>query len=133
MKEFYVSPGMEYELIKTVDKLDTAIHWGSGGMEVLATPALIAWMENTAWNAVASSLPEKYDTVGTHVDVAHLKATPVGMDVRVVAELTEAEGKQLTFKVKAYDEKDKIGEGIHVRYIVEKERFLQKVSEKQNS
>ena len=125
--EYNVYKGMTFELEKTVTKNDTAEHFGSGGIAVLATPVMIGWMENAAMNAVKSSLPEGYDTVGTNVTVDHLAATPVGMDVRVVAEVTEVNGRMIEFSVKAYDEKDKIGSGTYQRAIIESERFLKKV------
>ena len=128
--EFNLNTGMSYETEKVVTSHDTASHMGSGGVSVFATPAMILWMENAALNAVKPALPRGYDTVGTFVNITHLSATPVGMRVRVIAELIEADGKMLTFKVKAYDEKDKIGEGTHGRAIVETERFLNKVNGK---
>ncbi|MEA4816062.1 MAG: thioesterase family protein [Lachnospiraceae bacterium] len=128
--EFNLNPGMSYEIEKVVTSHDTASHMGSGEVSVFSTPSMILWMENAALNAVKSALPQGYDTVGTFVNISHLAATPVGMKVRVIAELTEVNGKMLTFKVKAYDEKDKIGEGTHGRAIVSTEKFLSKVNDK---
>lgn len=128
--EFHLNKGMRYEIECVVSSTDTAIHFGSGQVSVLATPIMIGWMENAALNSVLSALPKGYDTVGISVDISHMAATPVGMKVRVVAELIEVEGKILTFKVKAYDEIDKIGEGIHKRAIVEVDKFLKKVNGK---
>jgi fluoroacetyl-CoA thioesterase len=128
--EFNLTPGMMLEEEYIVTEADTAIHFGSGQVTVLATPKMIAWMEGAALNAVLPSLPKGYDTVGTSIQVSHLAATPVGMKVRVVAELTEVKGKLLTFKVKAYDEIDKIGEGTHGRAIVELDKFLRRTNEK---
>lgn len=130
--EYNVYKGMTFEVEKDVSSSDTAEHFGSGGIAVLATPVMIGWMENAAMNAVKASLPEGFDTVGTNVTVNHLAATPVGMTVRVVAEVIEVNGRMIEFKVKAYDEKDKIGSGTHTRAIIEKDRFLEKVNGKKD-
>ncbi|MDI6707219.1 MAG: thioesterase family protein, partial [Bacillota bacterium] len=116
-----------------VKEKDTAANFGSGGVEVFATPMMIGLMENAALSAVDLHLPKGYATVGTHLDVKHLAATPIGMKVYATAELIEIDGKRLVFKVEAYDEKEKIGEGMHERYIINLERFLDKTAEKKNS
>ncbi len=123
-----IGMGMEEEYVVT--EADTAVHFGSGTVTVLATPKMISWMEGVSLNAVLPFLPKGYDTVGTSVEVSHLAATPVGMKVRVVAELIAIEGKILTFKVKAYDEVDKIGSGIHKRAVVELDRFIKRTNQK---
>ena len=97
------------------------------GKAVFATPVMINWMEQTSLKLCQQVLPKGYDTVGTFVNVKHLAATPVGMKVRVIAEIEEVNGKMLTFKVKAYDEKTKIGEGTHGRAIIDVERFISKL------
>lgn len=130
--EFNLKPGMSLEQEYVVTEADTAIHFGSGQVTVLATPKMLAWMEGASLNAVLPHLPEGYDTVGTSVNISHLAATPVGMKVRVVAELIEVKGKLLNFKVKAYDEMDKIGEGTHGRAIVELDKFINRTKEKGN-
>lgn len=107
-----------------------ASKYGSGLVDVLATPAMIALMECTAKNAVDLHLPIGYTTVGTKVDVVHMAATPIGMKVTVKAELIEVQGKKLVFKVEAFDEVEKIGEGIHERYIINSEKFMDKISKK---
>jgi predicted thioesterase len=89
---------------------------------------MIALMENAAWKAVADSLEEGYVTVGTLVNVRHLGATPLGQKVRATAELIEIDGRRLVFKVEAHDEKQKIGEGRHERFIVNLEKFLQRLN-----
>lgn len=119
-----LSLGMTGEKTTTVVHENTAAAVGAGGVEVFATPMMIALMENAAWQTVASSLDEGYVTVGTHVNVSHLAATPIGQQVRATAELIKIDGKRLVFKVAAFDEKQKIGEGEHERYIVHLERFL---------
>lgn len=128
--EFHLNKGMSLEIERVVTSNDTAIRFGSGEVSVLGTPVMIGWMENAALNAVKAALPKGYDTVGTAVNISHMAATPVGMKVRIVAELIEVSGKALKFKVKAYDEIDKIGEGTHDRAIVEVDRFLKKVNSK---
>lgn len=130
--EFNLTPGMSREDKYIVTEADTAIHFGSGQMTVLATPKMIAWMEGASLNAVLPYLPEGYDTVGTAINVSHMAATPVGMTIRVVSELIEVKGKLLTFRVKAYDEIDKIGEGTHGRAIVEAEKFINRTNGKAN-
>jgi len=103
------------------------------GMEaarVLATPWMIAYMEMTARNGILPFLDPGYDTVGTHVDVKHLAATPVGMQVRFRSEITTVEDRRVTCKVEAWDETEKIGEGFHERFIINVERFAARVQAK---
>jgi fluoroacetyl-CoA thioesterase len=119
--------GMTGEAVTTVTHENTAAAIGAGGVEVFGTPMLIALMENASWKAVADTLDEGYVTVGTHVDISHLAATPVGQQVRASAELIEINERRLVFKVVAYDERQKIGEGRHERTIVNLERFLGRV------
>ncbi len=122
-----LKPGVTGEATTMVVHENTAAHVGAGGVEVFATPMMIALMENAAWRAVADSLEEGNVTVGTLVHVLHLAATPLGQQVRATAELIEIDGRRLVFKVEAYDEKRKIGEGQHERFIVNLERFMQSV------
>jgi predicted thioesterase len=121
-KGFYLmvlKPGLTGEATTTVVHENTAASVGAGGVEVFATPMMIALMENAAWRATAVSLEEGDVTVGTAVNVQHLAATPLGQQVRATAELVEIE--------EAYDEKRKIGEGQHERFIVNLERFLKRI------
>ena len=113
-----------YTSTSTVTAENTAIALGSGDMEVLATPALVALMENAAMEAVIEELDDEQTTVGAHIDVAHLRPTPIGETVHATAVLTAVEGRKLTFSVKAEDGHGVIGEGTHVRYIVDRHRFL---------
>jgi len=115
---------------KIVSEDDTAVKFGSGGVRVFATPMMVALMENAALNAVDPHLGEDSATVGLSLNVKHLAATPVGMKVTAVAELIGIEGKKLTFKVEAYDEQEKIGEGIHERYIIKLSKFLERAAQK---
>lgn len=125
-----ISAGLKNKIEKTVEKQDTAAAYGSGLIEVYATPAMIALMENTALQAVAEYLPEGYNTVGTHVNFKHLKATPVGMKVYCEAELLKVEGNKLKFQVEAFDEEGKIGTGEHKRFIIDEKQFMEEISRK---
>ena len=108
----------------TVTPEMTAAAMGSGALEVLATPSMIALMEGTAQEAVQSLLEDGQGTVGTRIDVRHLAATPVGMEVTCTAEVTEVDRRRIVFTVKAKDEKEVIGEGIHERFIIDNEKFI---------
>lgn len=121
-----LTTGITGEATSVVVHENTAAAVGAGGVEVFGTPMMIALMENAAWRAVAAHLDEGYVTVGTVVNIKHLAATPLGQRVRATAELIEIDRRRLVFRVEAYDEKQKIGEGIHERFIVQLERFLQK-------
>lgn len=128
--EFNLSTGSKTISEKVVANEDTAVAYGSGDILVFATPAMVGLMENAALKDALSQLPDGYSTVGTFVNVKHMAATPVGMTVRAEAELIEVNGKKLTYKVTAYDDKDKIGEGTHGRYIIHGQSFLEKVQKK---
>lgn len=125
--------GIKGESKCLVSENNTAIAYGSGGVKVFATPAMIGLMENAALSLVQKYLPEVQSTVGTNINVSHIAATPIGMEVKAFAELIEIDGKKLIFKVEAYDEKDKIGEGIHERYIINLEKFMSKTNSKKDS
>lgn len=109
---------------------DTAPHVGSGKIKVLATPVMVNLMEAAALNAVEGLLPEGHQTVGTRLDISHIAATPVGMQVTAHAELVKVDGRRLTFRVSAEDEKETIGEGVHERIVVNVERFDRRTREK---
>lgn len=109
---------------------DTAPHVGSGKIKVLATPVMVNLMEAAALNAVEGLLPEGHQTVGTRLDISHVAATPVGMRVIAHAELVKVDGRRLTFRVSAEDEKEIIGEGVHERIVVNVERFDRRTREK---
>ena len=114
----------------TVANDNTAAAMGSGTLAVFATPAMIALMEKTAYISVQNELDEGCGSVGTLLNVKHLAATPVGMQVTCESELVEIDGRRLVFSVKAYDEKGLIGEGTHERFIVQNEKFLAKTNAK---
>ena len=116
----------------TVTEEKTAQAMGSGTLPVFATPAMIALLENTASKSVEAKLDEGAGTVGTLINVKHVAATPVGMDVTCETKLVEVDRKRLVFEVKAYDAAGVIGEGTHERFIIDNERFLAKAEAKKN-
>ena len=124
-------PGLNAESEIIVGETDTAAHLGSGLVPVYATPALVALMENAAVRALEGHLPVGQTTVGGQIDVRHLTATPVGMKVRAHAELVDVSGRKLTFNIQAWDEVEQIGEANHIRYIIENDRFMKRVVEKE--
>jgi len=124
----HLRPGARFVLEKKVTERDTATAYGSGGVDVFATPAMIALMENTALQ-IDSLLEEGYKTVGTEVCVKHIKATPVGDTVRCIANLTAIDGPKLTFEVEAFDSLGKIGYGTHRRYVVKLDEFLARIKQ----
>ena len=125
-----LSIGLNAEVSLTVTELDTAARWGSGLVPVFSTPALVGIMEAAAVKAVDGHLPEGQTTVGGHIDVRHLAATPVGMQVRARAELTSIDGRKLIFQIEAWDELEKIGEALHERFVIDKEKFITRVQAK---
>lgn len=119
--------GLTFTSAVVVSKENIAATMGSGDLEVFATPAMVALMENAAMRAVAGELPEGSTTVGALMNTTHVKPSALGDTVEATAVLKEVEGRKLTFEVKATDSKGVIGEGTHVRYIVDKERFMAKL------
>lgn len=109
---------------------NTAKAMGSGELDVYATPAMIALMEETAYKSVASELDEGAGSVGTLMHVRHVAASPVGMKITCQSELVSVEGRKLTFKVEAYDEAGLIGEGTHERFIIVNNKFQEKADKK---
>ena len=117
---------------ETVTENNTAKSVGSGSLSVYATPAMLALIERAACEALKGALNEGETSVGTLLNVKHLSATPVGMQVSATAELVESEGRRLVFKVTANDECGLIGEGMHERFIVYSEKFTEKTYSKLN-
>ncbi len=108
----------------------SAVRMGSGTVPVLATPALVALMEQAAVRALEGRLPLGQTSVGVRIDVRHLAATPLGIRVRARAVLVAAEGRRLTFQIEAWDEAEKIGEATHERVLVDLARFMERVEGK---
>ena len=102
----------------------------SGELKVYATPAMVALMEEAAYKSVRDELEEGKGTVGTEMKVKHLASTPIGMEVTAKAELIEVDRRRLVFKVEAFDERGKIGEGIHERFIIDNDKFQEKTDNK---
>jgi predicted thioesterase len=125
---------MEYESLKglchcetfVVEHKDTAAVYGSGALEVFATPAMIALMEKTCLESVADKIDEGNTTVGIAVNIKHLKASPVGSTIRCEAELVEVDRRRLVFSVKCFEGETLVGEGIHERFVVDSEKFMSK-------
>lgn len=122
--------GMKGEVSTLVEREDTAAEVGSGSLLVYATPCMVALMEGAACEAIAGALGQEQSSVGISLDIAHLSATPVGLEVRAEAEVTAVEGKIITFALTAYDEAGKIGEGTHKRCIISTQKFLEKAYDK---
>ena len=116
------------EIVVTEDM--TAATAGSGGQRVFSTPHMIALMETTAWSSVEPCMEEGKTTVGTHLDISHLSATPVGAHVVCESELIDIDRKKLVFSVKASDDAGLIGEGTHERFIIDIEKFMAKTEGK---
>jgi len=123
-----LQPGLIYFLQKKVEEKDSARVYGSGLVDVLSTPAMIAFMEKTCLELVEPYLEPGYGTVGSEVHVKHLKPTPIGNTIYCRAELIEVAGKKLTFQVEVNDSKGKVGEGTHVRYIIHTQSFMEKLN-----
>lgn len=119
--------GLSARSSATVTVENTAVTMGSGDMQVFATPALVALMENAAMLAVAGELPEGATTVGASMNMEHIKPSGLGAVVTATAVLAEIDGRRLTFNVGARDAVGMIGEGVHVRFVVDRARFMAKV------
>lgn len=119
--------GLTHTSSLTVTEALTAKAMGSGDLPVLATPAMMALMENAAMTAVVPELPEGSTTVGGHIESSHLKPTPVGAEVKAEATLTKIDGRKLYFTVKAMQGDTVIGESTHLRFIVDREKFMSKL------
>ncbi|MBO5129630.1 MAG: thioesterase family protein [Oscillospiraceae bacterium] len=121
-----ITVGMKGETATLVEREDTAAEVGSGSLLVYATPCMVALMEGAACEAIADALPDSQTTVGIELNIQHLSATPVGLEVRAEAEVTAVEGKIITFELRAFDEAGEIGKGTHKRAIINSQKFLEK-------
>ena len=124
--------GIRGEQMIIVTEQQTAKYLGSGELAVFATPCMIALMENTAYKSVQPFLDPGQGTVSTLLNVKHLAATPVGMEVRCETKLIEIDRKRLVFEVKAFDACGLIGEGTHERFVIDNQKFMQKANGKLN-
>ncbi|MBO5720888.1 MAG: thioesterase family protein [Bacteroidales bacterium] len=118
---------IKYTTRKIVSEGDTAQSVGSGTLSVFSTPMMVALMENAAMKAAEQLLSEEDTTVGSELNVKHLRPTTVGEEVEATATLTSQEGRKLTFSVVVTDKNGTIGEGTHIRYIVNIEKFMSKI------
>ena len=125
-----ITVGMKGEAFTEVERADTAAEVGSGSLLVYATPCMVALMEGASCEAIEEALPEGQTTVGMELNIQHLSATPVGLEVRAEATVTAVDGKVITFELAAYDEAGLIGKGTHKRCIVNSQKFLDKTYSK---
>ncbi|MFN3348847.1 thioesterase family protein [Pseudorhodoplanes sp.] len=116
-----------------VGEKQTAPHVGSGRVRVLATPVMINMMEAAALDAIENLLPPGHQSLGTHLDVGHYAATPVGMTLRASAEVTRIDGRNVTFRVEAFDDRERVGDGTHTRVVVNVDRFDARIQKKLKS
>ena len=125
-----ITVGMKGEVATLAEREDTAKEVGSGSLLVYATPCMVALMEGAACEAIEEALSDSQTTVGTELNIQHISATPVGLEVRAEAEVVAVEGKVITFEVKAFDEAGEIGKGTHKRVLVNSQKFLEKAYNK---
>ncbi len=125
-----LQPGVVGEARHQVTPDTFASRWGNPGIEVLATPVVVGWLEDAAIRAVQPYLEPGQVSVGTMVSMKHLAATPSGMTVRAIATVKVVDGRRILFSVEAHDEKEKIAEGEHERFIVNQSKFMERVGQK---
>lgn len=119
--------GLRYSSELMVTDAVTAAAVGSGDMPVLATPMMMAMMENAAMLAVRDELPAGCTTVGGHIESFHLKPSRVGDVINAIAEVTKVEGKKIRFRIAAYSGNTLLGEGTHLRFIVDRDKFMSRL------
>lgn len=125
-----LEPGLANEIKIIVQENDTAAAIGSALPAVLSTPRMVSLMETAALEMMAPHLAPGQSSVGTSINIQHLAATPIGMQVRIRAELLSIEGRRALFKVEAWDEVEKVAEGEHGRYIINVDRFIENFKKK---
>ena len=125
-----LEPGVSNTLTIVVDESMTADRFGNSGVQVLATPMLVSYFELAAHQLAMQALGPGQGTVGFHIDIRHLAATPIGMRVTFRATLAERDGRRLVFRVEASDEQERVGEGTHVRFVVDMDRFMGRIAGK---
>ena len=126
---------MDYDMLKglchsetlVVEHKDTAAVYGSGSLEVFATPAMTALMEKTCLESVNAKIGEGNTTVGISVNIKHLKASPIGSLIRCDSKLVDVDRKRLVFEVQCFEGETLIGEGVHERFVVDSEKFMAKL------
>ncbi len=128
-----VKAGLKGRVDLTVGDQHTAPSIGSGAIHVLGTPVMINLMEAAALDAAEHLMPKGHQSLGIHVNISHVAATPIGMKVHATAEVTAVEGNRIRFRVEAHDEAEMIGEGTHERVVVHVERFDKRVQKKAES
>lgn len=125
-----LKPGLKGSADILVGEEQTAPRVGSGRVRVLATPVMINMMEAAALDAIENLLPEGHQSLGTHLNIGHYAATPVGMRLRATAEVTKIDGRNVEFRVEAFDDRERIGDGTHTRVVVNVDRFDQRIQRK---
>lgn len=125
--EFNIAIGATGTETMVVEMKDTAKAYGSGLAEVFATPAMIGFMENTAYRSIMRFLPNGYSTVGTYLEVKHLKATLPGKIVKCESTVTKLDGKKVDFTIQVWENQTIIGEAKHTRYIIDEVEFIKKI------
>lgn len=131
--DYIMDTGIKHSIEITVTKDKTAATMGSGTLDVFATPAMTALIEETAWRSVAPYLEQGQATVGTMLDIKHIAPTPLGMKVRCETTLTAVDGRKLTFEANVYDEAELVGSGTHERFIINAAKFQSKADSKLNN
>ncbi len=125
--EKVLKEGLSFTQTITVKSTDTAKQWGSGNLEVFATPAMVGLMENTALQCISKHMKDSQDTVGIEINTQHIKATRVGKKVMCTATISKIDGKKVFFDIIAEDEDEIIGKSKHTRYIINTEQFLNRL------
>lgn len=125
--ELNIPSGLVYECEMVVELKHTAIAHGSGLAEVFATPAMVAFMENTAYKSIEQFLPPGTSTVGSAINVKHLKATLPGKKVKAISKTTEVDGRRIVFDIQVFEDEVLVGTAFHERFVVDNKRFMEKL------
>jgi predicted thioesterase len=133
MSRLEIMPGLAAESSREVTPSESAAHLGSGTVGVYATPAMVAFVERTCQQLVQPMLPAGQSTVGTGIEIRHLAPTPIGAVVRVRAEVTSVEGREIVFHAQVWDETELIGEAEHYRAVIDVDRFMKRVEAKRGA
>lgn len=127
--DFTINIGLEGHETKIVENRDTAKHMGSGLANVFATPAMIALMEQAAYQSIETCLPEGHSSVGIQINVQHKRASLPGSLITCTSKVTQVDGKKVHFNIEASDEKGEIGNAEHIRYIINSDEFMRRLNE----